>query len=52
MMQWSDLRPMRASNSFYTGGLGDLARTGRTYKYGVWSCVRDWNATQQVDVCP
>jgi len=47
-MAWPDLRPMRADNNFFTGGLGDLARTGRSYKYGVWSCVRDWDTTQQL----
>jgi len=28
-MTWSDLRPMRALQRFYTGGLGDLARCPR-----------------------
>ena len=53
-MVWPDLRAMRASQSFYTGGLGDLARKSPDKQYGVWACVKDWNATQQVDVreCP
>jgi hypothetical protein len=48
MLDWPALRAMRASDDFFSGGLGVLARKSRQASHGVWACVSNWNPFQEL----
>jgi hypothetical protein len=48
MLGWPHLREMRATESFFSGGLGVLAQKTSTTSYGVWACVKNWDPQQEL----
>mmetsp|Transcript_22045 Transcript_22045/g.44893 ORF Transcript_22045/g.44893 Transcript_22045/m.44893 type:complete len:679 (-) Transcript_22045:134-2170(-) len=44
---WSKLGPMEDEGKVYSGGLGKRAMKDSRVEYGVWTCIRDWDAEEQ-----
>eukprot|EP00281_Chroomonas_sp_CCMP1168_P034550 CAMPEP_0206255618 /NCGR_PEP_ID=MMETSP0047_2-20121206/24339_1 /ASSEMBLY_ACC=CAM_ASM_000192 /TAXON_ID=195065 /ORGANISM="Chroomonas mesostigmatica_cf, Strain CCMP1168" /LENGTH=970 /DNA_ID=CAMNT_0053682021 /DNA_START=9 /DNA_END=2921 /DNA_ORIENTATION=- len=45
---WPQLGPMEVQGKAYAGGLGHKMVKTPTEEYGVWSCLRDWDAGEQL----
>jgi len=45
---WSRLGPMEDEGKVYSGGLGKRAVRTHDTEYGVWTCIRDWDAEEQL----
>ena len=46
--RWQSLGPMEVAGKAFSGGLGHKMVKNASHEFGVWTCVRDWNATEQL----
>lgn len=46
--RWQALGPMEVAGKAFSGGLGHKMVKNASHEFGVWTCLRDWNATEQL----